>query len=127
MTEKSRPPLRPPLRTQDLSAHQRALVDLMREHQFGRIENISIRAGQPILDREARVVRVARLGGECGGARAPHSDEFELKQAVLDLLDELVSLDNGVVVRLEFKRGLPYLLETTAQSSAKSNSWKSLD
>ena len=112
MTDRSRPPLRPPLRTQDLSPKQRTLVDLMSEHQFGRIENIAVRAGEPILGRSVKVVRVIRLGGESGGTRVPLTNEFELKQAVRDLLDELVSLDDGVVLRLEFKRGLPCLLET---------------
>ena len=32
----------------------------------------------------------------------------------LHLFDELGRLDNGSVVRLEFKRGLPCLLETAA-------------
>jgi hypothetical protein len=35
-----------------------------------------------------------------------------LKKAVRDLFDELERLDKGTVVRLEFKRGLPCLLET---------------
>ncbi len=42
------------------------------------------------------------------------SDGFELKKAVNDLFDELVSLDNGTVVRLEFKHGVPLLLETAS-------------
>jgi len=109
-----RPPLRPPLRTGDLSAQQRSIVDLMREHQFGRIENMPVREGQPVLDRDLRIVRAARLGGESSRTKAPCTTEFELKRAVCDLFDELARLDNGTVVRLEFKRGLPWLLETTA-------------
>ena len=44
----------------------------------------------------------------------PKGDDFELKQAVCDLLDELAQLRDGIVVRLEFRHGLPCLLETTA-------------
>ena len=113
MTDKSRTPLRPPLRTRDLTGHQRSLVDLMREHQFGRIENLTIRVGQPILDCDLRVVRVARLGSNSGGTKARRTDDFELKQSVRDLFDELVRIHNGTVVRLEFRHGLPTLLETT--------------
>jgi hypothetical protein len=86
-------------------------VDLIREHQFGRIENMSVRAGQPILDRELKVVRVARLGGE-RGPNVPGADEFELKQSVRDLFEELARLGNGIVVRLDFRHGLPFLMET---------------
>jgi hypothetical protein len=100
-------------RSSELSPQQRSLLEIMREHQFGRIENMSIRAGQPVLDQDLKVVRVACLGGDSGGTNAASSDEFELKRAVRDLFDELARLDHGTVVKLEFKRGLPCRLETT--------------
>jgi len=103
-----------PRTTADLSAAQRRLVEVMSECQFGRIENVPIQAGEPVLDRGARVVRVARLGGDSGGTCVPRSGEFELKQAVCDLFNELLQLGNGLIVRLEFRRGLPCLLEITA-------------
>src|SRR5258707_12931162 len=111
MTDKARP-LRPPLKTQDLSAQQRSLVDLMREHQFGRVESMSVRAGQPVLNREMTVVRVARLGTNIGNTHFRSAGEFELKVAVRDLFNELRRLQDGIVVRLEFRHGLPFLLET---------------
>jgi hypothetical protein len=88
----------------------------MREYQFGRIENMSVRAGQPILDRDVKVVRVSRLGGQSGSTSALHPDEFELKRPVRDLFDELARLQNGVVVRLEFRHGLPFTVETEVQT-----------
>jgi hypothetical protein len=100
-------------RSGDLSAQQCSLLEIMREHQYGRVENMSIQAGQPVLDQNFKVVRVACLGGESGGTKPPAGDEFELKRAVCDLFDELARLGHGTVVRLEFKRGLPCRLETT--------------
>jgi hypothetical protein len=100
-------------RSGDLSDQQRAVLELMRAHQFGRIENMSIRAGQPVLDQDLKVVRVASLGGESGGTKVPARDEFELKRSVCDLFDELARLRHGTLVKLEFKRGLPCRLETT--------------
>jgi hypothetical protein len=114
MADKSRPPLRPPLSIRNLSAQQRWLVDLMREHQFGRIENISIREGQPILDRDVKVVRVTRLGGKSDMPEISGTAEFELKKQFRDLFDELARLGNGGVIRLQFRHGLPCLLETLA-------------
>jgi hypothetical protein len=90
-------------------------VEIMRELQFGRIENMSIRAGQPVLDHDLKVVRVACLSGESSGTKPPAGDEFELKRVVCDLFDELARLGHGTVVKLEFKRGLPCRLETTPQ------------
>lgn len=100
-------------RSCELSAQQRSLLEIMRAHQFGRIENMSIRAGQPVLDQDLKVVRVACLGGESSGTKLPGTDEFELKRAVCDLFDELARLGHGTVVKLEFKRGLPCRLEIT--------------
>ena len=100
-------------RSGELSAQQRSLLEIMREHQFGRVENMPVRAGQPVLDQDLKVVHVACLGGESGGIKLPAGDEYELKRAVSDLFDELERLGHGTVVRLEFKRGLPCRLETT--------------
>jgi hypothetical protein len=99
--------------TRDLTDAHRRLVQIMSDCQFGRIENLPVYAGQPVLDPGVKVVRVARLGGESGGATVPCTDEFELKQAVCHLFDELARLKNGTVVRLDFKRGLPCRVETT--------------
>jgi hypothetical protein len=91
---------------------------MMQQCQFGRIENMSVCDGQPILSPDVKVVRVVRLGGRSGKVKGPSTDEFELKRAVCDLLDELERLQNGMVVLLEFKHGLPFLLETTPHCSA---------
>lgn len=82
---------------------------------FGRIENMPVRNGQPLLDEKVRVVRVARF---CGGAvrrTPPSSSNFEVKRAVVYLLKHLMQLDNVTVLRLEFRQGLPFLLETLAE------------
>lgn len=99
--------------TKDLTSAQQRLLRTMSEYQFGRIEQLEVRDGQPLVLSATKVVRVAHLGGGDGGAMVPNGEEFELKQAVRDLFAELTRLNNGTVVRLEFKRGLPCLLETT--------------
>ena len=96
---------------------QRSLVELMDEHQFGRVENIRVLAGQPILDHDVRVVKVARLGGE-NTTNQVASEEYELKRPVRDLFGRLARLDNGTVILLEFRHGLPFLIETAATASS---------
>ena len=98
---------------QHLSPAQRSLVDLMHVHQFGRIENMPVRDGQPVLDCNMKVVRVARLGSEHDRMKAVAGNEFELKKHVRDLFEELDRLQAGTVISLEFRHGLPFLLETT--------------
>jgi hypothetical protein len=112
MTDKSPRPLQPPVRTRDLSPPQRSLVEIMREHQFGRIENITVRNGEPIFDCNVKVVRLVRLSGRSRQKDTPGADEFELKQSVRDLFSELARQD-GSVIRIEFRHGMPFLLEMT--------------
>jgi len=78
-------------RSGDLSAQQRSLLEMMRMHQFGRVENMRVRAGQPILDHDVRVVSVARLGGE-NTTNQVASEEYELKRPVRDLFDRLAAV-----------------------------------
>jgi hypothetical protein len=101
-----------PLMAQDLSPAQRWLVDLMHLHQFGRIENMLVLGGEPILNSDVKIVRVARLGSGTDGAKVTRT-EFESKKQVRDLFEELAQLENGTVILLEFRHGLPFLLETT--------------
>jgi len=112
--------LRGPLMAQHLSQAQRSLVDLMHLHQFGRIENMPVRDGEPIFNSDVKVVRVARLGGGSDAAQVTRAIEFELKRQVRDLFEELERLREGTVIRLEFRHGLPFLLETTAHFIADS-------
>ncbi len=67
--------------TGDLTAAQQTLVRVMRTCRFGRIENLTVQAGEPLLpDPAVRIVRIVRLGGENCGVKVPGADEFELKQ-----------------------------------------------
>jgi len=98
----------------DITRAERMLLDIMSDHQFGRLENVPVHDGQPVLDQSVKVVRVARLGAEGRETPTLSVEQFELKKAACDLLDELVRLGEGMIVRLEFRHGLPFLLETVA-------------
>ena len=47
-----------PRTTDDLTTAQRALLQILRDYQFGRIENMRVQAGQPLLGVGARLVRL---------------------------------------------------------------------
>jgi hypothetical protein len=99
--------------TRNLTVAERWLVQIMSEQQFGRIENLRIEQGQPAPDGSLRVIHAARFGTKDGGLKVPVADDPELKRAVWDLLEGIERLQNGYIVRLEFRHGLPFLLETT--------------
>jgi hypothetical protein len=52
-----------------------------------------------------------RFGNE-EGTKSVASNEFALKKQVCDLFEELERFQDGTVIRLEFRHGLPFLLET---------------
>ncbi|MCX7425061.1 MAG: hypothetical protein NTW96_05460 [Planctomycetia bacterium] len=93
---------------QDLSSCRAGLVELMQSVNFGRIETLTIRNGQPVLDPRPRVVREHLFGGENGPRPECDAADFLLKRKVLDLFAMLDRLGNGVIDVLDVKHGLPF-------------------
>jgi hypothetical protein len=80
----------------------------MQDINFGRIENLLIRNGQPTLDSRPRVVREIKLGGENGPRPELGAQDFLLKSQVLEMLAYFDELQNGTIDVLEIKHGLPF-------------------
>jgi len=90
-------------RLSDLSPSRRQLVRVMQRLHHGTIHGLHVRAGRPVF------TPVPNL------ARAPHrppprpeaaTEDFTLKLAVLQLLDALAALGDGVA-DVEVRDGLP--------------------
>lgn len=96
------------MRVSELSPARRALVDLMRRVQFGRIEGLRVSDGQPMLTPPPRVFRELKFPLDESQNRAPVSADFELKQQVLDLIELFDQLREGTLQWLEIKAGLPF-------------------
>ena len=96
-----------------LSRERQRLVTLMQELSFGRIENLRVRNGEPVLDGEERprVIRTYRAGRALGRRNAPRPQadaaDFALRQEVVDFLTWLDRVRDVVVERLEVVDGLP--------------------
>ena len=91
-----------------LSAPRRRLLELMQEINFGRIEGLAVRGGEPVLDPPPRVVREIKFGGENGPRRELGSDDFALKAQAVEFFAHLSRLGDGTVEILEIKHGLPF-------------------
>ena len=99
-----------PQRFSELSVAGKVLVATMCRVHFGRFEALRIYNGDPMFDPPPRLVRVARIGsGE--GSEVSKSDDWVLKAPIRDLFKEFAELRNGIIDRLEFRRGLPCLVE----------------
>jgi hypothetical protein len=73
-----------------LSTRNRALLRLMRQVNFGRIEELHVRGGQPILDPPPRIIRVIRLDASDVNVLNVDSGNFELKAEHIRLFEQRV-------------------------------------
>jgi hypothetical protein len=102
---------------QSLSLNKRQLLLLMQRLNFGRIEGLKIRNGEPVLDPPPRVVREVKFGGENGPRAEAGTDDFLLKSQVVDLFRQLEMLRDCTVCVLVVKHGLPFGMEMEANAA----------
>lgn len=106
----------PPPRFSQLSAPQQRLVRLMQRVNFGRLENLVIRGGQPDFDPPPRVVCEIKFAGENGPRPEEQATDFTLKEQLIDLLAHLDQLKNASVEVLTVKHGLPFSMNVEANA-----------
>ena len=94
-----------------LSPGCKRLVELMQRVNFGRIEGIAVRDGEPVFDPPPRVVRKLKIGGDNGSRQEMGSTDFALRREVAELIEHLGRLGTGTVRCIEVKYGLPFLIE----------------
>ncbi|MBN2583217.1 MAG: hypothetical protein JXL80_09115 [Planctomycetes bacterium] len=91
-----------------LSPNNRRLVAMMQSLNFGRIEDLPVHAGQPVLDPPPRVVREVKFGGDNGPRPEITKADFELKVQVRELFAQMEAMGNGTIRSLEVRHGLPF-------------------
>lgn len=97
-----------------LSEQQQQLVVLMQAISFGRIEQLKVWSGEPLLDPPPRVVREIKLGGVNGPRPELAHENFLLKDQVVELLEHLRDLGHAEIEVLEVKHGLPFRMTVAA-------------
>ena len=101
-----------------LSPSRRLLLKLMQGLNFGRIEGLVVRNGEPVFDPAPRIVREVKFGAENGPRPELGAGDFALKAQVVELFDHFDRLGNGTLERLEVKHGIPFhmTVEETART-----------
>ena len=90
-----------------LSPARRRLLEILQKINFGRIENLSIRDGEPVLDPLPSIHREIKFGGESGPRPELGTADCCLKEQHVQLFDVFDQLQNGVIATLEVQNGLP--------------------
>lgn len=94
-----------------LSPARQRLVELMQRLNFGRIEHLEVRGGEPVLDPPPNVVREHKFGSENGPHREAGHPDCPLKNQIRDLMSLLDEVGDGTVAVLSVKHGLPFHAE----------------
>lgn len=94
----------------ELTANRRRLVELMQRVNFGRVEDLRVRKGEPVFDPAPRIFRVVKPGRANGARPETAKTDFDLKAEVTDLFVYLDALADGVIEKIEIQHGLPSLV-----------------
>jgi hypothetical protein len=100
----------------------RVLALTMHRIQFGRFERLVIRNGEPTYDPPPDLIRVSRIGAATVDTDlGVDSCDWALSTHIIGLVEEFRRIGDGIVHRLEFRNGLPVLIEAPlpAQSSTQ--------
>ena len=106
-----------PHRKATLIPVQAELVELMQRLDFGTIEGFIVRDGLPVLKPRPRVVRDVKFGASNGCRRETGLTDFALKSNVQELMNQLATLGDATVRRLEVKHGLPFRMQVEEASA----------
>ena len=100
-----------------LSESHRCLVELMQRLNFGRIEDLTVRGGEPVFEPAARVIQKVKIGGENGPRTELTCADFLLKKQIIELLEAISGLGEGTVLTIDVKHGLPFVVEIEIAAS----------
>lgn len=92
-----------------LTAPQKRLLETLQRTNFGRIEHLVVRDGQPVFEPAPRIVKDVKLGSPDNEARPElEAPDFLLKREHLDLFETLTNFGTGTIEAIEIRHGLPF-------------------
>lgn len=94
-----------------LSPARQQLISLLQQLNFGRVEDLHIRGGEPVLDPKPRVVREHKFCAENGPRPEAGRADCKLKSQVTDLMHLLDAVGDGTITVLTVKHGVPFHYE----------------
>lgn len=100
-----------PLTKSSLTPAQTRLVRLMQGVNFGRIEDLEVRDGQPVFSPRPRIIQKLKMGADNNARSEAEYDDFRLKHGVVELLEMISRLRDGEVRSIEVRSGLPVTAE----------------
>jgi hypothetical protein len=103
--------LNQPITKSSLTPGLARLIELLQTLNFGRIEALTIRGGQPAFDPPPRVIQKLKMGGDNTPRPEMGYADFRLKDGVIELLELIARLHDGEIRSIEVRCGLPVSAE----------------
>ncbi|HOK47303.1 MAG TPA: hypothetical protein PLK67_15285 [Bryobacteraceae bacterium] len=92
----------------DLSPAWQRLLRLFQTINFGRVEELEIRNGEPVFIPGPRVFLELKLDAADGPRPERRLDRFELRSQVDRFIEQIHRLSDGTVERIDVRHGLPF-------------------
>jgi len=90
-----------------ITYNRRRLIETMLEINFGQIEGLHIKAGEPVFDPPPKIIREIVFGKENSSSQHLRKTDFVLKRHVLELFDVMDKIGDGIIHALAVQNGLP--------------------
>jgi hypothetical protein len=92
----------------DLSPSRQRLIELLQELNFGRIEGLVVRAGEPVFDPPPRIIREVKFAADNEPRPERLSTNFQLKSQQTELIELLNRFGDGTIESIECRHGIPF-------------------
>lgn len=91
-----------------ISEAQKRLLQLMQEVHYGKVEDIVISGGEPVMGLPVKVMRDVKLSGECSKRPILADRDYLDKPQVAEMLRQFKRLGDGIVQLVDIHDGLPF-------------------
>jgi len=99
------------IRKSDLSEPEQQLVELLQDLDFGRVEELHVRGGEPVFDPPPRAVATLKMQAGTPARGEAHLTDFSLKQSVVLLMLLMRQIGDGRILLVEVRHGLPVTVD----------------
>ncbi|MDX1966583.1 MAG: hypothetical protein SFV23_05380 [Planctomycetaceae bacterium] len=99
--------MQPYLRLTQLSAPRQALVRLLQSINFGYVEGLEVRRGEPVFNPAPMVYVEVKLDAAAAPRPEMESADFELRSEVVRLVEQFDELGDGSIERIDIRHGVP--------------------
>ena len=94
-------------RLSEISTPRQVLVRLCQTIDYGEIQELQVRGGEPFFHPHPIVVQDIKLDQDAGGRPESGLDDFTLSEEVIRLLRQLDELGSGCIDRIVVAAGIP--------------------